>query len=112
MHDDVHAFFSIAVEIEVSNGAHTLFWKDRRLHGQRIADLAPKLFALAPTKTTNRRTVLEDLKDYRWILDIQGATSVGALENTQISDYRIFYLRSVLQPGVEDIHRWRLSALG
>jgi hypothetical protein len=43
--DQVQAFFRIAICLEVGNGEDTLFWIDRWLHGQCIADLAPSLFA-------------------------------------------------------------------
>jgi hypothetical protein len=38
--DQVQAFFRIAICLEVGNGEDTLFWIDRWLHGQCIADLA------------------------------------------------------------------------
>ena len=41
--DQIKAFFAAAVYSEVSYGATTLFWTDRWLHGQSIADLAPRL---------------------------------------------------------------------
>jgi len=41
--DQIKAFFAAAVYSEVGDGATTLFWTDRWLHGQSIADLAPRL---------------------------------------------------------------------
>jgi hypothetical protein len=38
----VQAFFRLAVVSEVGNGANTLFWADKWLNGQLIADLAPR----------------------------------------------------------------------
>jgi hypothetical protein len=43
-------FFSIAVHAEVGNGALILFWTNQWMHGQCIADLAPRLFAAIPKK--------------------------------------------------------------
>jgi hypothetical protein len=51
----------MAVCTEIGNGARTLFWTDRWIHGQKIEDLAPLLFALVPKRRANKRTVLETL---------------------------------------------------
>jgi hypothetical protein len=56
--------FSVAVYSEVGNGAHTLFWTDKWLHGQSIADLVPQLFGMIPKRKANRRTVLDALCGY------------------------------------------------
>ena len=47
--------------ISVVGGAATLFWTGRWIFGQSIADLAPQVLALVPTKKRNRQTVLEVL---------------------------------------------------
>ena len=52
-----------AVVSEVGNVTSTLFWTDRWLHGQCIADLAPQLFSLVP-KRTYKRTVQEAHMNY------------------------------------------------
>ena len=75
----VQAFFSIALKTEVGDGSRTLFWTDRWIHGQCIADLAPRLFAIIPRYKVQRRTVQEGLTNRTWVLDIQGALSVGAI---------------------------------
>lgn len=64
------AFFSIAVVSEVGNGAATLFWSDRWIQGQRIADLAPQVFATVPKMRISKRTVHEALTDHSWVMDI------------------------------------------
>ena len=56
-----------------------LFWTDKWIHEQKIADLVPRLFDIIPKKITNRRTVQEALTDRRWIADITGSLSVGVL---------------------------------
>ncbi|WVZ93176.1 hypothetical protein U9M48_039178 [Paspalum notatum var. saurae] len=63
LQDCVHAFFSMAVETIVGDGGQTLFWKDSWLHGQKLEDLAPNLFASVPTRRVNRRTVKEALSN-------------------------------------------------
>jgi len=61
--DQVNAFFSVAVVSEVGNGNRTLFWTDRWIHGQCIADLAPRLLEAIPKRRLKRRTVQEALTD-------------------------------------------------
>ena len=58
----VRAFFSMAVCTEVGDGAYTLFWLDKWIHGQYIADIAPHLFALVPKRKTNNQMVFTDLQ--------------------------------------------------
>jgi hypothetical protein len=96
------AFLSTVLILEVGNGTHTLFWTDKWILGQRVSDLAPRLFAILPKRIANNRTVLETLTNIKWISDINGALSVGA-----IVDYlQLWGLLSevVLRPDVEDKH--------
>jgi hypothetical protein len=58
------AFFSVAKQIEVGNGANTLFWKDRWINRQRVADIAPKLLATIPKRRVNKCTVQEALSGH------------------------------------------------
>jgi hypothetical protein len=51
----------------VGNGTATLFWTDRWIHGQSIADLAPHVLALVPSKKRKMKTVLEALTDHSWV---------------------------------------------
>jgi hypothetical protein len=44
------AFFSAAMQVEVGDGRNTLFWSDRWVHGQRIADIVPRLIAAVQKK--------------------------------------------------------------
>jgi hypothetical protein len=100
--EKVQAFFTTAMQVEIGDGSTTLFWQDRWLHGQRIVDVAPRLVAAVPKKTVGKCTVLEALIDNRWISDIRGATTVGA-----IAEYLILWdiLSTVgMQMGVIDIH--------
>lgn len=110
IHDCARSFFSMAVETTVGDGANILFWKDRWLHGQRLEDIAPLLFAAVPTRKANERTVLQALTDQSWIPDIQGVILVGIL--TEFLNLWDLLLDIGLQPGVESSHRWHLSASG
>jgi hypothetical protein len=46
--DKARAFFSTVLRSEDGNGAHTLFWTDKWVYGQKIADLPPRLFETIP----------------------------------------------------------------
>jgi len=60
---------------EIGYGAATLFWTDRWICGQSIADLAPQVLALVFKRKRNKRTVLEALADLTWVRDILGTLS-------------------------------------
>ncbi|GJM95312.1 hypothetical protein PR202_ga12029 [Eleusine coracana subsp. coracana] len=92
------------MQIEIGDGANALFWENRWLHGQKIADVAPRLYATIPKRRIKLRTVQEALMSRSWIADIQGALIVGV-----IIEY--LYLWDILntfqlQPGVQDSHIW------
>jgi hypothetical protein len=55
--DQVRTFFTVAMITEVGNEAGTVFWNDRWLSGQRLADLAPSLFAAIPQRKRQQHTV-------------------------------------------------------
>jgi hypothetical protein len=48
--DRARAFFSVVLISKVGNGANTLFWTDKWVHGQKIADLVPRLFEVIPKR--------------------------------------------------------------
>ena len=106
----VRSFFLVAIISEVGNGSHTLFWTDRWLHGQCIADLAPRLYATVPKRRIKKCIVQEALTDRTWVKDIQGALTVGAI----VDFLQLWDLLSgfELHPEVEDPHIWRLSCSG
>jgi hypothetical protein len=86
------------------------FWTDRWLHGQYIADLAPRLFAVIPKRRTKQRTIQDALTNQTWISDIKGARTVGV-----IVDYLLLWdvlSDFLLQPNVEDRHIWWFSSDG
>jgi hypothetical protein len=59
--------FDMAVATEIGDGTTSLFWLDRWVHGQRIEDLAPRLFQLVPKRVDNRRMAVEALTDSKWV---------------------------------------------
>jgi len=100
----------MAMQTEVGNGANTLFWKDRWIQGQRVADIAPRLLQVVPKRKINTRTVQEAITGRAWMSDIRGALSVGA-----IVDYLHLWnllLTVELGQNVEDKHNFRLAANG
>jgi hypothetical protein len=62
-------FHSFA-KIKVGNGEKVFFWLDRWVNGRRIQEIAPKVFALIPTRKKNCRRVADALADNRWVLDL------------------------------------------
>lgn len=86
------------------------FWTDRWLHGQRVSDIAPRLFAIIPKRRVSKRTVQDTLINRTWISDIQGAITVGVIvEYLHLWD---ILLDLELQHGVNDTHFWSLSSNG
>jgi hypothetical protein len=67
-------------------------------------------FAIIPKRIANNRTVLEALTNRKWISDIKGALSVGAL----VDYLQLCELLSevVVQPEVEDKHIFSLARDG
>ncbi|WVZ80205.1 hypothetical protein U9M48_027698, partial [Paspalum notatum var. saurae] len=106
----VWSFFSMAIYNEVGNGGHTLFWTDKWLHGQCIANLAPQLFRLVSKRKASRRTILQALTQNAWISDLQGALGVAAL----IEYLQLWGTLSqiVLDPEAADRHIWHFSPSG
>jgi hypothetical protein len=108
--DQVRAFFAVAIVSYVGNGVGTLFWTDRWLHEQRMADLAPSLFAAIPQRRRRQHTVQTTLLNHAWVLDIQGSlTSEIIVEYIQVWD---LINEPQLMPKVDDAHRWRLDTCG
>jgi uncharacterized protein YegJ (DUF2314 family) len=104
------AFFSVAKQTEVGNGANTLFWKDRWINRQWVADIAPKLLATIPKRRVNKCTVQEALSGHNWVSDIGGALTIGVLVE-YLHLWNILY-KTELQPEKEDIHFWRFATNG
>jgi hypothetical protein len=67
------------MQTEVGDGAITLFWRDRWLHGQRVTDITPRLLAAIPMCRTNKCIVQEALIGHKWISSMRGALTVGVI---------------------------------
>jgi hypothetical protein len=100
----------IAVITEIGDGAKTLFWTDRWLHGKNIKELASHVFSLVSKRKLKTRTVIEALTDHSWISDIQGAlTVVVIMEFLKLWD---LLSEVALHPGVKDCRETGLRAIG
>jgi hypothetical protein len=108
--DKSENFFAVAIYSEVGDGTTTLFWTDRWIHGQSIADLATRLLATIIARRRKKRTVQEALNNHAWILDIRGALTVWVLIE-YLHIWEILY-DFQLQPYSEDKHIWRLTTDG
>jgi hypothetical protein len=88
----------------------TKFWTDRWLHGKRITDWAPSLFAAVNKKVVRSRTVQEAINGSSWVLDIRGNfSSMAFSEFFQIWDL-VWEVR--LLSDVPDQHIWTPSSSG
>jgi hypothetical protein len=101
-------FFSTVLISEVGNGASTLFWTDKWLHGHRLGDTVPRLFAAIPNRIVKTRTIQEVLQNRKWIGDIKGALTIGVLvDYLQLWEMLEGFQ---LQPDTQDRHIFTLSA--
>jgi hypothetical protein len=69
------------MQTEVGNGSNTLFWHDRWINRQWVADIAPR--AAIPKRRVNKYTVQEVLPGHKWISDICGGLTVGVFVTPQ-----------------------------
>jgi hypothetical protein len=77
-----------ATVVVVGNGASALFWKDRWLQGARVADHAPNLVAMVPTRKAKVRSVKDGLVG-EWLHDCGPDLSPAAVAE-------VFYLWGIL----------------
>lgn len=115
VHSCVRAILSMAVATEVCNGANTLFWVDKWIHGQCIGDLAPHFIALVLKRKINKRTVQKALSGHTWITDIQGGLTVESISLFILFYfiYGTFFQRLCFQMlKIHNSHVWQLSTSG
>jgi hypothetical protein len=73
-----HVFY-YSTTVTVGDGAKTLFWKDRWIKGQSIAELATSLINVVGPRTRSIRTVKEALQHSSWVRDIKGSLTVQVI---------------------------------
>jgi hypothetical protein len=66
------AVFNSLVCIKVGDGANTMFRTDRWIRGQAVVDIAALVFVAVSTRSKNRRTVQEALRNHFWVQDVRG----------------------------------------
>jgi hypothetical protein len=100
------SFFSIVLTTVIGNGANTLFWVDKWINVRRVSNFVPRLFSLIPRRVT-KRSVQEALLNRRWLKDIKGALTVGAL----VEYLHLWNALSslILQPDIEDKHVFSIA---
>jgi hypothetical protein len=77
LHDDVEQpvamLFHYSTTMQVGDRKSALFWSDRWINGQSVAELAPCLLQTVGKRIQKRRTVFEGLQNRQWVRDISGA---------------------------------------
>ena len=73
------ALFHMAVDAIVGNGDTILFWSDRWINGNTMAEIAPNLYKAVPKRVVRSRTVAQALNNRVWASDIKGALTVPVL---------------------------------
>jgi hypothetical protein len=87
-----------------------MFWTDRWLDGNTMAEVAPNLFRTVSKRTAKRRTVAQALQNRRWVRDINRALTVQVwVEYLQVWD---LVEGTVLQQDVPDQFKWNLTLSG
>jgi len=107
---NAQALFAAAIQVAVGSGEDTLFWTDRWLQGNSLAELAPNLVLAISKRARKQRTVFQALTNRRWVKDIRGALTVQVL----VEYVKVWEMVDdvILQPGVPDHFRWRFTQSG
>lgn len=94
----------------IGAGDRALFWRDRWIHGARVAEIALLVLALVATQVANRRLVCAGLDRHNWTLDIRGELSTEAL--SQFIQLWEVLIPFVINPSVPDKAIWPWCASG
>ncbi|KAK1602185.1 hypothetical protein QYE76_017324 [Lolium multiflorum] len=106
----VEALVYAATTATLGNGTKLLFWSDRWLAGQSIADLAPAVVAAVNPRVIKRRSVASALPENAWIRDITGTLSTEA--SIQFLHLVDITAEQELHPGSQDTLTWNLTESG
>lgn len=104
----VMSMFQASVSMMVGNGKSTLFWLDKWIHGESIADLAPCLLQAVGPRIRKSRTVQEALQDRRWVRDITGGLTVQVILDYLFIWDKIYHWQLI--EDVEDKPIWKWTA--
>jgi hypothetical protein len=77
------------VTTNIGNGATTLFWEDRWIHGSSIVEIAPLIAAGEVKSIKNCRIVQQALPSLAWVQDIKGNMSLAGI----LEFFKLLYSR-------------------
>jgi hypothetical protein len=109
IHPTAAALFKVATESHVGRGNSIVFWLDKWIFGQSMADLAPMVVAAVPLRIQKKRMVEEALTNQQWISDIsEGLLMVRLFEYLHIWDI----MQETELSNEDDRHIWRFDKTG
>lgn len=111
VHPCAAALFASSMCSIVGDGAQTLFWKDRRLFGNSIAELAPELVLAVPKCLLNKLALDRRLSQARFGLEITEATYPCRLLTIFSSSGTLCRMFICLQPQISMFGSLRPQAL-
>jgi hypothetical protein len=94
--------------MQVGDGKNALFWSDRWINGQSVAELAPCLLQTVGKHIQNWRTVFKGLQNQQWVRDISGALTVQVIIDFLCIWEKVFVIS--LNPEQQDLVLWKWTA--
>jgi hypothetical protein len=77
--EEVATVFDSLVCITVGDGAKTMFWMDRWIHGRAVREIAPMVWDVVRTQCKNKRRVSEAMHNHRWVNDVRGTLNFAGV---------------------------------
>ena len=59
--------FNQFVQIQIGDGASTLFWRDKWYRGRSLEEMVPLVVVAVSANCANKRTVQEALMEHSWV---------------------------------------------
>lgn len=76
---EVQQLFNASISVQLGGGTQALFWTEKWIDGESVADLAPVLITLVSNMIKKTRMVQQALHDRHWVRDISGGLTVTAI---------------------------------
>jgi hypothetical protein len=106
---EANEVFQSLAKLFVGDGETTLFWRDSWINGRNVAEIAPEVAALVPTRRRNTRKVSDALHEDSWLSDVCGELSIeGWMQCTLLWEHLERVPRDESRP---DRITWKGSAL-